>query len=340
MPSVFPSHHVSPRAAALCAWAVGLAACRAGAVPALAPVGDACLVSAAEGPLRDTVTIVLEGPVRPGGDTLPASPAERFLFDHLGGSGSTLDCRGETRTGAAPSFRPAPDAPLTLLAPAGWSAPPLLLRAVPPGTDLRDQIDAGADVLITSDPAALEYARRRGDLRLVPLAWSTTYLLVAPAGILPVQPTAALRDELARDAVRAEARAAELPALDASRCARPARASGAARYPAVVVPAGDPVARGLAERVLALAEPAGPSRVLVFPAERVDSLLAAGGASAFILPLGPPRFPDCRDRPPIPLHAAVASLIEVRPTAVLRAGLPAFLILGDGVIRFLPVAAR
>jgi hypothetical protein len=51
-----------------------------------------------------------------------------------------------------------------------------------------------------------------------------------------------------------------------------------------------------------------------------------------------PRFEpllDCEGVPPVPVGSTVAALVDARATAVLRAGVPPFLIQGDGTIRFL-----
>ena len=49
------------------------------------------------------------------------------------------------------------------------------------GGDARDALDAGADMLVTDDPAVLAYAATRPDLDATPLPWERTYVLV-PAG--------------------------------------------------------------------------------------------------------------------------------------------------------------
>ena len=64
--------------------------------------------------------------------------------------------------------RPTPAARRSILAPAAG--------------DPRDALERGASLLRTSDPDLLAYARRKTDLRVIPLPWSRTYALVLPPG--------------------------------------------------------------------------------------------------------------------------------------------------------------
>ena len=96
--------------------------------------------------------------------------------------------------------------------------PYLLIRRIPSG-DARDAIDAGADVLVTDDPVAVAYAAARAHLATVRLPWTRTYTLALPGAapkigellLRPDSESVALRTSLARDAVRADARAAQPP---------------------------------------------------------------------------------------------------------------------------------
>lgn len=302
-----------------------LAACGAGAAPL--PLNEAC-VSSGGAPFRDTILVAAAGPVDPAYPRAEASFAARFLGAQLGPAAPGADCRvAESGLGA---FRlTAGD---SLLAPTdpGASRPLIRLRRFAPADDPRDWIDRGADVVVTADPATLEYAARRPELRLIPLAWSAVYVLLSPPGSpLPVDPNAALRAELARDAVRVEARPAEAGYWwdGGQRCsAPPAGPRNAA--PGIAIPAGDPVARALAERLVALS-PAGLTRVIAYPPARFDSVLALA-AGAAILPL--PRMDPGHCAPG---GWALAPLIETRETAVVRSGVPPFLITVNGTIRFL-----
>jgi len=158
-------------------------------------------------------------------------------------------------------------------------------RALPP--DPRNAVDGGVDLLITRDPAVVDYAAASGAFEAVPLPWDRAYVLVSPgtaAGeprvVLP--PDSALR-ALARDAVRAEARPARELFAGAEACGEArvgpgaTAGAGARRQPERVVllyPPGDAVAQGLAERLVALAPEAG--RAAAWLADAAPQLAAAG----------------------------------------------------------------
>jgi hypothetical protein len=143
-----------------------------------------------------------------------------------------------------------------------------LLFDVEPGVDSRDILDRGADLLITSSPTAIHYARTQQSHRDIALPWTRRYVLVLPtrdtdgagagAGCVgdDVRP---LRDALAV-AVHAEARGAEAP------CWWAAPDSTGAAHPLtlpiplpesrrILYPIQDTTARELAERIIALAAP-------------------------------------------------------------------------------------
>src|SRR5205814_961676 len=69
-----------------------------------------------------------------------------------------------------------------------WASPvpgtglPALKVTVAPASEARDAVDANADLLLTSDPAALDYGRTRSEYQDVPLGWDHTYVLLAPDG--------------------------------------------------------------------------------------------------------------------------------------------------------------
>lgn len=138
-------------------------------------------------------------------------------------------------------------------------APVLQFRRVS-GTDARDLLDGGVDVLMTDAPAVLDYAATRQDFVIVPLPWDSTYVLLSPARAGQDVTTAdsAFRSALARDAVRAEARGSEGPYWwdDTSTCEDLMQANPAPSRPPthrIVYPQDDRVARDLADRLVALA---------------------------------------------------------------------------------------
>lgn len=132
----------------------------------------------------------------------------------------------------------------------------------------RDAIDAGADIVLTSDPGTIAYAAAQADLTSVPLTWDRVYVLIEPArrnhgdrdSVLAVQ-----RD-LATNALHVEARPAtdsggtELlacpttePAFVGASAAEPA-AAGATPSLRIVYEKDDGVARAISERLVALAQ--------------------------------------------------------------------------------------
>ncbi len=172
--------------------------------------------------------------------------------------------------------------------------------------DPRNALDSGVDLLVTRDPAALDYAAASGSYGQVPLSWDRVYLLAVPAGPgergVGAPPPAELR-ALARDAVRVEARAAEATSAGLATCAAgatpnaigdPAAPPGdrlvggdalaeASRSPRVIYPERDAAAAGLAQRVVALARAGGSSAWLV-------PLPTAGGAGISAHGLSDPVF--------------------------------------------------
>lgn len=141
---------------------------------------------------------------------------------------------------------------------------------IAPDVDGRRLLDDGVDMLLTTDPLVWEYATGRAGFRVRPLEWDRTYLLMsplrgesaAPVSVARVPPGAVagrFRSELARDAVRADARAAVPPHwwedLGACRVASAPPAPDAELRPGVprvVFPRADRTSKDLAERLVAL----------------------------------------------------------------------------------------
>jgi hypothetical protein len=251
------------------------------------------------------------------------------------------------------------------------AANPLLFQ-VEPDADARDILDAGTDLLITSSPSAIQYARTQGSRLSLPLPWSRIYTLVIPShdgsGITTncasddVRP---LRDALAT-AVHVESRGANGPCWwetglggDTTRSRPPARSHR------IVYPLDDPTARELAERIVALAapgrqEPAPAALHRAAPelfdsaswgAAGIDSLrfaesLARGGEGAYILAL--PRDPAWPAAARAALRASapwlaplghsksLVPLVDTRETLLIRRdrGIPRMTILHDGTVIF------
>jgi hypothetical protein len=136
--------------------------------------------------------------------------------------------------------------------------------------DPRDLLDGGVDLLLTRDPAALEYAATLPQFRSVPMAWQRVHVLLTPGRSRSSPwPSEDVRRVLADDAVRGEARAAlgpfwwqMLPDCDVM----PSPSPQSAPTPRVVYDAGDAAGRDLAERLVGLVRASGPAATALLDA--------------------------------------------------------------------------
>jgi hypothetical protein len=173
-------------------------------------------------------------------------------------------------------------------------APRVRVRSIDP-TAARDALDAGADLLVTDDPAIVSYAAQRDELLTFPLPWDRTYVVLA-AESSSADVTTTRRLTLAESVVhaaRADARVAQPPFWweSSGRCTALIAASpgtAAHRSTRVVYRAGDRVAQGLAERLVALAgrRPERADSVLA----RLLPALSRAGARAMAVALSPSAF--------------------------------------------------
>ena len=204
--------------------------------------------------------------------------------------------------------------------------------------DPRDAIDRGVDLAVTRDPAVVEYVSGRPEVATYPLPWSRTYVLLQPTGARPINRVSgvdSLRRSLAHDAVPAEARPAELPfwSDNLATCASPAPAERqAASSSRVVYPRGDEVARGLAERIVALS---GDAQFTAAPLAQADfaAALRRAGERAYVVPAQRHTLNPCREAAGWPAAASIQPLIDTRATAIVRRGSPPLSVDWDGTIR-------
>ncbi|MEO8448989.1 MAG: hypothetical protein ABI647_04305 [Gemmatimonadota bacterium] len=242
--------------------------------------------------------------------------------------------------------------------------PRLHVDVVPADADLRDVLDrqqvaiARAGIVIARDPTALSYARGHPEFTVVPLPWDRTYVAIASAASGAAHPSPEVRSSLARDAVRGDARAAEPPYWweNAPACARSARAQPARATGDVAYLAGDPIARELAERIVALAGSSERApwvsamlaghlavrplfRAVGFGKTALDSALGSGRLAAAIVPY--PRLNPvvCEGFVKAPPGSALVPLVDSRAHVIALRGVPSFVIDADGAIRFLTAAA-
>ncbi len=132
--------------------------------------------------------------------------------------------------------------------------------------DARDLLQGPIDVMVTADPAVLDYAEGQPQLIRAALPWDRTYLLLSTSRVESLERGDKVGDvylrmteSLARDAVRGDARGYRSPGwwedldceLQRPLTARRALAASGPRR--IVYHANDRVARDLAERVVALA---------------------------------------------------------------------------------------
>ena len=206
------------------------------------------------------------------------------------------------------------------------------------GKDPRDLLDAGVDVLVTRDPAVLEYAATQPAFAVVELPWDRIYVFAAVE-----RPT--IRLDGLEQAVRSAARRPrgggggggfwweQLQTCGPAPVAAPPAASPAAPR-RIAYERGDPAARDLAARIAALG---GGTAGGLAPADFANAL-KGGTAAGYVLAL-PRAVPEpcraARDLLP-PWPASVAPLVETRARAVVRRGVSRWVMDGDGTVHLAP----
>jgi hypothetical protein len=231
----------------------------------------------------------------------------------------------------------APQSGAFVLTPIESADPNLLIRQAR-SLDPRDAIDAGTDVLITDDPAAVSYAAARAGLASVPLPWTRTYAVALPnpasriAELLlrPESEPVSLRSSLARDAVHAQARAAETSpwwngsdGCGAMLDSQPTARATDSHSNRVVYRRDDATARGLAERLVALD---GRSVAAGLAPNDFTRALNAGGDAAYVMDLARTSLSSCNDRAALRsaapwlanTGAMLVPLIDTRETAIVN----------------------
>jgi hypothetical protein len=202
---------------------------------------------------------------------------------------------------------------------------PSLQFVVSPG-DVRDLLDKGVDLLVTREPAALDYAATLTQFQSLPLAWQQIYVLLAPGRtrISPSLPEGA-RQALAADAIRGEARGAEGPfwwqTLPDCEIADP-QPRGPSSGGRIVYDGRDSAARDLAERFVALAAASGsgPAALVdaLFPDRAARSTQRAAGLTGEALVLARRRGIDAAyivafDRRPLDPCRELQAVVEGAP---------------------------
>jgi hypothetical protein len=223
-----------------------------------------------------------------------------------------------------------------------------------PGRDVRDILDRPdstaatvGTMVLTRSAAAMAYAHQLRDWRVVPLAWDAVHLLMVPGNEAP-EPDSTARASLAREALPGEARAASAHGWwDAVTDCRepPAQMLPVGRRLAYVE--GDPVGRGLAERLVALAESGGPPAWIPASLRRplggttpltvagmapaaLRSALAAGTLTGAVVGLPRTRPATCEAVLVRVAGMREVPLVETRGYLLLRGPIPPLLIDGRG----------
>ena len=235
-----------------------------------------------------------------------------------------LDAAAWDRTASPLPGRPGPVRPVLVFRPAS--------------ADARDALDADAGAVVTDDPATIAYAAARSDLTSIPLPWDRIYVLLRPwrGGAAPDGAA------LAQDAVQMEARAAELPDWwrDGERCDdwRSSPSPDQPEPPATAAPIaylrGDAVARGLAERLVAVG--GDRQRAVAFGGSEFAALLRSGASEA-VLALPRAALDPClavrrlRTRWPV---GDLLPLVDVRRRVIVRRPVSGVYVDWDGVPRW------
>ncbi len=248
--------------------------------------------------------------------------------------------------------------------PVPWTTgAPLLELHAAPGADGRDLLDQGADLMVTREPAVRSYATANPEFLAVPLPWERVYVLVSPSRVragVTGQFARVIRQEMAGEAVRADARAAAPPYWweQLGRCQLPAaeRVPPASRSERVVYERDDPVARDLAERLVAVAGTVDAGVVPGFAQSEAVAVglttasfataLRAGGDLAYVLSLPTTAFLPCRQardvRRRMPwiaplgdwgLGRSLLPVVETRAYLLVRRGVANLTVDGDGGVR-------
>ena len=262
----------------------------------------------------------------------------------------------------------------TILRPVAAQTLPILDVTVDSATDPRDLLDRGVDLLVSRDPVALDYARRNDAFAVHALPWDRTYVLAIPSRIDPASPPTAappstdgqnaFRSALARDAVRGEARAAaEEPEWwhGTTTCSLPTqgppRVSSATLPRRITYSRNDPVGRGLAERLVALAHDGGSqSGVLnaLAPELRRDGAapltavptdtgaVAMSDGVAHVIAIPHHTIDPCMALRTLHFRArwlepsVMVPLIDTRPSLIARRGVPLLSVDWEGTLRVHP----
>jgi hypothetical protein len=203
-----------------------------------------------------------------------------------------------------------------------------VIRFLQSPRDTRDVLDEGVDLLLTRDPATLDYAAKLPHYRSVPLAWGHTRVLAMPGRTgASLSLSATDRQALADDAVRGEARGAAEPfwwqTLEGCTPASSHPREPSSLTPRVVYDAADAAARDLAERLVGLGR-LSAQRAVGLTGEPLAMARRSGRDAGYIMsfdrqPLDPCRELDVAlDGAPWLQPASIVPLVDTRLQAIVR----------------------
>ena len=223
------------------------------------------------------------------------------------------------------------------------------VRFVVGSGDPRDLLDSGVDLLLTRDPAALDYAATLPHFQSVPLDWQRIHVLLTPgrSRATPPLPEEA-RQLIAADAVRGEARGAVGPfwwqSLQGCETAPSQPRDRDTYMPRIVYDASDAAARDLAERLVGLARDSSAPATAILNAllpdrprrtyQRATGLMGEplavarrlGVDAGYIMSFDRRPVDACRDLQLVMENArwldpeTIVPLADTRPRAIVRRG--------------------
>ena len=335
------------RQAAVASAIIG-AACGGGQVQSAAsPVGTvACGAAPFAAPGIDSAVVVVTSQVALTKTPRATTFGETFVFALIGERPDFMDCRGRSLGAASYIAREGGSSTINL-DPVDPGARPRLTVLSASETRARDLVDAGFDLLITDSPSLATYAANRPDAISIPLGYDRTWAVALPRpGALAIDSTLSFRESVARDVVRSDARPATAPFWwsDLAGCPTTPRPLGAARGSSrIVYSLDDPVAKALAERVVALAN-AGVTSAGLAP-NAFASALRAANELAYVLPLERSAHDRCQQVDNLLAKAdwlggagSVVPLIDTRLRAVARRGRLNLIYTRDSSITIIPTS--
>lgn len=218
----------------------------------------------------------------------------------------------------------------------------ILEIAVAGTRDLRDALDAGADLVVSGDPQVIDYAAGTSELKTYPLPWDRTYALLQHPGAQVVAPTldSTLTLSLVRDVVQTDARpSASRYWWNSSPCSVEVSMVGTTPTGSrIVYQQTDPVARQLAERLVAVANDRSPLSALGLDPLRFAAELERGADRGYIVAIPLQSASPCRESAQWTGRGRLYPLIDTRQQAIVRRGSPTLSVDWDGTPRFLTEA--